>query len=488
MRGVAFSPGCVVEAARRLAAEPYAEPRGAAPKPLDTIGYDQWRDIRHVPEKSLWHGEGLGFEAQFFVASFIYHSPVELFEIGGGFAKRIEPDRSLFDFGPLTDLLPSDAKIAFSGFRLHGALNWPNRLDEIIVFQGASYFRALGRHHAYGLSARGLAINTMADVAEEFPSFRRMWLERPDADIVRIHALLDGPSATGAYHMILRPGSATVIDITAHLFPRRTLGNVGIAPLTSMFLFNTVNRASVRDFRSAVHDSDGLAMLTGSGERLWRPLNKHRQSQISAFQDRNPRGFGLIQRERSFFAYQDLEARYERRPSAWVEPVGDWGAGAVELVELATGGEYDDNIVAFWRPIQPLERGRSYTFNYRVHWTNDVPLPASRARVLATRVGSGAKPDGTLFVIDFEGLPAPGADAVDLEQAAVDVPTATVESSAGTVHGQDLRVNPDTGGWRLSFRFDPRGASLSELRAQLSRRDTPVSETWLHRWVADPSS
>lgn len=484
--GTSFRPELVRETARQLAAHPYVAPERAAPPPLDAIGYDQWRDIRHIPNRALWHDQGLGFEAQFFVASFIYQLPVELFEVHNGTVAAILPDRGLFDLGPLSVLLPDAAQLRYSGFRLHGPLKRSDRLDEIIAFQGASYFRALGRDHTYGLSARGLAIDTVSTVPEEFPRFRSFWIERPEApSLIRIHALLDSGSVTGAYHFTLRPGQSTVMDVEAHLFPRQALTNVGVAPLTSMFLFNTVNRASARDFRSAVHDSDGLAVLTGANERLWRPLNKHRQSQVSAFLDYNPRGFGLIQRQRSFAAYQDLEARYERRPSAWVEPIGDWGEGAVELVELSTGGEYDDNIVAFWRPAQALQRGHAYMYQYRLHWADDVPLTTAQARVLSTRVGVDSRSDASLFVIDFEGLPEPGRSAVDLERAAAELPTPVIEASAGAVRGQDLRVNPETGGLRLSFYFEPRNAPLSELRAQLRRNETPISETWLYRWTAD---
>ncbi len=479
-----FRPDLVREAARHLAAAPFQPSPNTAPASLAAIGYDQWRDIRFKPERALWRGLHLGFEAQFFMASFLYREPVELFEVDDGTIVPIRPDRTAFDFGSLVSPLPADADIGYSGFRLHGPLNRSDVLDEIIVFQGASYFRAIGRHHSYGMSARGLALNTVSAVPEEFPRFRTFWIERPSSTgAIRVHALLDGPSIAGAYHMTIKPGLPTVIEIEANLYPRETLTNVGIAPLTSMFLFNGVNRARVHDFRSAVHDSEGLAILNGRAERLWRPLNKHRQTQVSAFVDENPRGFGLVQRQRDFKAYQDLEAHYERRPSTWVEPLGPWGKGAVELIELSTGREYDDNIVAFWRPAEPLQAGRSYQYRYRLSWSDDVPHFAARARVLATRAGAGATPDESLFVVDFEALPKPIGETSPKEPAVH--PTPHLTASAGILLGHTLQMNPETGGYRLSFRFDPQNAPLSELRAELRRGDVVVSEAWLFRWTPD---
>lgn len=482
--GALFRPELVREIAQRLAAEAYVPPASAALPPLDTIGYDQWRDIRHLPERAIWHGEGLGFEIQLFLASFIYRHPVDLFLVENGTVAPLRSERDMFDLGPLERQLPPDADLRPSGFRMHGPINRSDQLDEIIVFLGASYFRALGRGHGYGLSARGLAVNTMSEESEEFPRFRRFWIEQPlNSTEVRVHALLDSVSITGAFHMLIRPGQTTEMDVEAHLFPRVMLANIGIAPLTSMFLFNTVNRASANDFRSEVHDSDGLAVLTGTGERLWRPLNKPRILQVSAFVDRNPRGFGLIQRERSFSAYQDLEARYERRPSAWVEPRGDWGEGAVELIELSTGGEYADNIIAFWRPAHPLQPGQDYTYVYRLSWTDDVIGRSGLARVAKTRIGAGSRAGSQLFVIDFEGLPAPGDSGLAVSTSAPELPTPVIQASAGVISGANLRTNPETGGMRLSFHFEPQKAALSELRAQLFNGATPIAETWLYRWT-----
>ena len=107
----------------------------------------------------------------------------------------------------------------------------------------------------------------------------------------------------------------------------------------------------------------GLALQTGQDEHSGDRSPIRATLQISAFADTSPRGFGLLQRERMFADYQDLEARYENRPSVWVEPIGDWGEGAVELVEIPSEQEVNDNIVAFWRPHDPLRAKGEYMLN-----------------------------------------------------------------------------------------------------------------------------
>ena len=229
--------------------------------------------------------------------------------------------RGLFDFSLQDHRVPLNAPLSFSGFRIHAPLNVPGRYDEFMVFQGSSYFRGLGKGHSYGLSARGLAISTGSSRPEEFPLFRAFWIERPrHAQSITVHALLDSPSVTGAYTFQIWPGAETRMDVAAELFPRCDLTEVGLAPLTSMFLKDTHDDDGPADFRPAVHDSDGLAVWNARGERLWRPLVSPRQVQNTTLLDDNLRGFGLIQRARSFAAYEDLEANYHTRPSAWVEP------------------------------------------------------------------------------------------------------------------------------------------------------------------------
>ena len=468
--------------AGELAGKAYAAPPEEAPKGAADLDYDQFRQIRFRRERTIWRGEGLNFELQVLPTGWLFKTPVEINIVDGGGVRPLSPDNSYFDLGPLAGKLAPEARFGFSGFRITGPLNRPDLFDEIIVFQGASYFRALSRGQIYGLSARGLALNVGQAGGEEFPHFRRFWIEKPQAGVsqIVIHALLDSPSVTGAYRLQVTPGSPTTIDVQSTLFPRRELANAGIAPLTSMFLFSGVNRARVSDFRPAVHDSDGLAILNGWGEHLWRPLSNPRRLQTSSFLDQNPRGFGLIQRSRAFAQYQDLEARYERRPSAWVEPGAGWGPGSVELFEIPSEEEIHDNIVSYWKPAQALAAGQAHAFNYRLAWPNDVPRSWPGAVVHATRSGLINGPQrktGALqFVVDFRGIVA---------SPTADLPTARVDASAGAVSTPVVQANPEIDGLRVSFSFDPKGAASSELRLALQANDKPMAETWLYRWTKD---
>ena len=237
-----------------------------------------------------------------------------------------------------------------------------------MAFLGASYFRFLGRGQRYGLSARGLAIGGGRRLNEEFPYFREFWIETPDpnAETITIYALLDGESATGAFRFDLVPGQDTYLETSVTLFARKTIPTVGLAPLSSMFFVGKNDRRFSDDFRSELHDSDGLLMHTGAGEWIWRPLSNPLAPSVSAFMDRDPRGFGLLQRDRNFSDYQDLDLAYELRPSYWIEPRDNWGEGKVELLELPTGDETNDNIVVAWAPKDAIEAGKSLSYAYRI--------------------------------------------------------------------------------------------------------------------------
>ena len=327
------------------------------------MGYDEYRDLRFRPERAVWRGEDLGFELQFFVSAYIYRTPVEIFLVENDAIRQVAADRALFEFGPQESKVPLHAPLGFSGFRIHAPLKRPNYYDELLAFQGASYFRGLGKAHSYGLSARALALNTEGPEPEEFPLFRSFWIERPkDRHSITVHALLDSPSVTGAYTFAIEPGAETVMDVDVHLFPRRDVSKVGFAPMSSMFLKDTHDSDGPSDFRPAIHDRDGFAAWNARDERLWRPLVNPPQLQLSCFRDNNPKGFGLVQRGRRLYDYQDLEAHYHERPSAWIAPKGNWGAGCAQLVEIPTRAEYFDNIVAFWRPDAALVAGQTCSF------------------------------------------------------------------------------------------------------------------------------
>ena len=450
------------------------------------MGYDEYRDLRFRPERAVWRAENLGFELQFFVSAYIYRSAVEIFLVEDDSIRPLNADRTLFDFGPQHGKVPLQAPLSFSGFRIHAPLKRPDYYDELLTFQGASYFRGLGRNHSYGLSARALALNTEGPEPEEFPLFRSFWIERPkDQHSLTVHGLLDSPSVTGAYTFVIRPGAATVMDVDAQIFPRRDLSKVGFAPLTSMFLKDTHDGDGPLDFRPAIHDSGGLAALNSRDERLWRPIVSPPEMQTSCFRDSNPKGFGLIQRERQFDAYQDLEAHYQDRPSAWVEPTRDWGDGCVQLIEIPTEAEYFDNIVASWRPDKTFLAGHAYAIGYRLSWCDDVPA-WNGYRVGKTRIGVGSRPDTVRFVVDFldwrgsklEQVASVGITDVPLRP----LPEAVISSSAGVIGNPLVQANPDIDGVRATFEFDPQGRKESELRLALVANGEPASEVWLFRW------
>ena len=479
----AFDAAILREQARALATVPYQSPEGALPEVLAELDDDQHRDIRFRPEAALWSGLDLGAEVQFFHLGNRYRAPVHIYEVEGGMAREVLYAPELFDFGsnPLDGELSTH--LGFAGFRLHYPLNRPEDLDEVAAFLGASNFRAIGRGQQYGLSARGIAVDPGLTSDEEFPAFRAFWLERPAARAERltVHALLDGPSLAGAYRFVIAPGGATVMDVSATLFPRRAVQLIGLAPLTSMFLFGPGDRAGIDDFRPSVHDSDGLQIWTGQGEWIWRPLGNPATPRLSAFADDDPRGFGLLQRARDFTAYQDLEARYELRPSLWVEPQGAWGPGHVRLLELPTG-EIHDNIAAFWVSKRPFEPGTERQIGYRLHWGAIPPVTPDRGRTLATRSGaggiSGEESDGAWrkFVIDFAGgrlntLPA-GAPV-----------EAEVWHSAGEITSPVAQKNDVTAGWRAFFDLLPGNEGPTELRCVLRIQDTVLTETWTYQWT-----
>lgn len=468
-----FDAQTVRTLARNLAAAAYKAPDTGLPGPIADLGYDAYRNIRFDPNQALWRGQNLPFQAQFFHRGWLYKPKVDIFEVENGRARPVLYRPEMFNYGPeVKGPLPPD--LGFAGFRLHCPINRPDYYDEVAVFLGASYFRAVGKSLGYGLSSRGLSLNTGNPAGEEFPDFRAFWLERPQpgTNSIVVWGLLDSPSTSGAMRITLRPGEDTVMDVELTLYPRTDLAQPGIAAGTSMFLFDPSNRMAVDDWRPAVHDSDGLMMLTGRNEALWRPLANPRTLQLSAFQDAGPRGFGLMQRARRLEDYDDLEARYEIRPSLWVEPIGDWGEGAVTLIEIPTKQEIHDNIVALWRPKQPLRAKQEHGFLYRLHWCATAPVRSDLARFQPFRTGPAEK--GRVFVIDtVGGKPAPGAKA-----------EARVTVDKGAVQNVVAIPNPEQGGWRVSFEMIPGDARAVELRATLFQGDVPLSETWIYRWTA----
>jgi len=476
---VPFSASQVRQMARDLASKPYKEPDTSLPDSLSKLSYDHYRDLRFIPDKSLWRGTDVPLEIQLFHRGFLYRNRVNISLVENGQASQVVYSPDLFTYGRV-EPQPENIDLGFSGFRIHGPINRPDYFDEIAVFQGGSYFRAIAKDQIYGLSARGLAIKTADGSGEEFPAWRGFWIERPGPNVnsVVVHALLDSESASAAYRFTIRPGDSTVIDTEMALYPRTDIDKGGLAPLTSMFFFDANDRMDIDDFRPGVHDSDGLAIWNGRGERLWRPLINPSTLQISDLYDTNPRGFGLMQRQREFSDFEDLEALYEKRPSLWIEPIGDWGEGAVQLVEIPTKEEIHDNIVAYWRPKEVLRSGGEYLYSYRMHWCAQNPfMPPELAIFHKTRSGLVPNDENRrLFVMD-----AVGGRLKDIPLD--DQIRASVSTNFGTIEHIVVQPNPETGGWRVSFRLVPSGEPVVELRAQLLRGEERLSEVWVYRWT-----
>ena len=464
--------------AKTLAASPYVEPATRVPDWLLKLSYDEHRRIRFDPNRSWWHQEGLPFQLQFFHPGFLLNRTVQISEIDGGKAEPIKFDPKFFIYDDVKKKGELPPSMGFAGFRILYPLNKSD--DELGAFQGASYFRMLCRNTVYGLSARGLALNTAEPGGEEFPTFTEFWIEKPSmgATSLLVYALLDGPSVTGAYRFEINPGAETVTTVRAALYFRKAVKTVGIAPLTSMFWHGENTNVATDDFRPEVHDSDGLMIETGAGEWLWRPLTNPKTVRVAAFGDERPRGFGLLQRDRNFEHYQDLEASYHMRPSAWVEPMGGWGAGSVRLVELPTPDESNDNIVAFWTPDRLPPPGTPLELEYRLHWfTNQIRPPAGYA--IATRHGRTKTHETDLerFVVDFTGpyLSKEGPDpAIE--------PVVTVGQGA-KLAGATLQKNPYNGSWRVAFAIKPDGSGHPvELRCFLRKPPHVLTETWTYLW------
>ena len=465
----------VVALARELASRPY-EARAMVPQEWQDLTYEQYRSIRFRLDRALWYGTDTPFNVDFFAPGLYFPRTVQVDSVHAGMTATVPFDLEMFDKAEDVPTLPVHDSLGFSGFRLRTEMHRPGKTDEFCVFQGASYFRAIGLHEVYGLSARGLALKTGDPEGEEFPEFIRFWLERPKPGQrnMIVHALMDSPSVAGAYRFDITAGDDCVMEVEATLFPREELPHVGIAPGTSMFLFDQTNHNRFDDFRPAVHDSDGLMIRNGAGEVIWRPLANPTRLQVSSFVDMNPRGFGLMQRKREFSDYADLEAQYHKRPGLWVEPMGDWGKGTVTLVEIPADQEIYDNIVAYWRPAEPVAAGSQLDLSYRLIWGEN-PERTAMPRVINTAMGENTFGEGRLAVIDFEENELFG----DLEALSIFVQSPHVETSEGV-----LQRNPDTGGLRLAFSFQPGDRHHVELRAQLRLGDEPASEVWMYRWIA----
>jgi glucans biosynthesis protein len=462
-----------LDEARRLGATPYRYAPADLPAPFAGLDYNAYRGIRPKPGQASMLPHAPDFAVDLLPPGLFFPDPVRIDRDTGSGPMEIDfaPDLFAFDERYFTDVPDTVAGAGFSGLRLRHPLNAPDRMDEVLVVQGASYFRALGRAMSYGLSARAVAIGTGGATPEEFPRFTHLRLHPAQNASVRLEGVIDSPSLAGHMNMTLQPGTATVMDISVTLFPRREIPDIGIAPLTSMYLKGPLRASVSDDFRPRVHDSDLLVIDNGAGERLWRPISNPARVETSAFLDDAPKGFGLYQSSRSFRDFEDTEARYHDRPNAVVRPVGDWGAGAVTLVEIPTGDEFMDNIVAFWRPDAPLLPDNEYRFDYSLRWTL-APPHTGPGRVLQSRSGREHDRPGTRrYVIDIAG------------DATGRTPDITASGPA-EITGVSLFSLPEGRGTRVTFLLTPSDVAAVDLRLVV-RDETDDANTvvWLHRWT-----
>lgn len=470
--------------ARALAEAPYAPQPETLPESLQNLTWDAYQQIRFDSEHALWAKEKTLLRAEFFHLGLFFKTPITMYELVQGKARKINYDSDLFQYGKSGVRgwrLPKD--LGFAGFRLRYHTDWSR---DLAAFLGASYFRAVGGEMQYGMSARGLAVDTALPRPEEFPVFTHFWLERPaeGSDIMTVYALLNSPSVAGAYRFDIQPGQTLTMNVDAAIYPRHPIERLGIAPLTSMFMVGENDRRTGHDWRPEIHDSDGLAMHTGQGEWIWRPIANPAQMRFNAYMDTNPRGFGLVQRDQNFDHYQDDGVFYDKRPSVWVTPRGDWGAGSVQLVEIPTVDETFDNIVAFWNPAKKIKTGQELLYSYTLAFGANAPKPPTLAHVVDTFTGLGGVIGqkrtyySKRFVIDFKGG--------DLPMIGQNTPIQPViTASAGRIEITSVRPQHAIHGYRVMFDIVPPDESQTpiNLRCFLEADGRPLSETWIYQWT-----
>ena len=477
-----FSFDALTDAARARAANPYEDPP-REDEFAEGLTYDDYRRINFDPDRARLDFEGSRFRLAAFHLGWLFAEPVGLYEVAEGVARPMSfttDDFLYYDGLPFIE----GPVPGVSGFRLATPLNTPGRFDEVVAFQGASYFRALGRGSAYGLSARGLAIDTATGGDEEFPRFSAFYVERPEpgAGAITVYADLDSPSVAGAYRFVVAPGEETHMEVTARLFFRRAVEHLGVAPLTSMFLYDDTNRTAFDDYRPRVHDSDGLKIERAGGDVLWRALTNPPRLATSYFRETDPRAFGLHQRDRGYEDFQDAGAHYQDRPSVQVEPMGDWGTGSIRLVEIPTDLEINDNVVTYWLPEGGVPEGGEREYAYRLRWGMLPPGGGDLAHVAATLAGaggvSGVESDGRTrkFVVDFAG----GRLAELPPEAEVEPKVAIYR---GDVRSEVLSKVPGRNIWRLAIDVEPSSDTAVELLAYVEGYGERLSETWLYQWI-----
>ncbi len=472
-----FSDSLVTTMARELAKKPFVAPSTDLPAPFAKLSYDQYVAIRQKPGSAIWANENLGFALEPLHRGFIFSAPMAINLVENGHARRLGYDPARFDFGGL-QVPAAVADIGYSGFRILQPQSQGDGLHDVAIFQGASFFRAIARGQNFGVTARALSIRTADPKGEEFPLIREVWIERPSlaTNALVLHALVDSDSLTGAYRFTLRPGDVTIMDTECTLFPRTAIDGLGLGTMAGMAFFGPQGRRGIEDVREAVYDVGGLQVLNANGEWLWRPVSNRETLQLSSFLNNNPRGFGMLQRERRFGDFQDDDQHWELRPSLWIEPLSDWGEGSVVLVEIPSDAEINDNIVCFWRPKTPLAAAAETAFSYRQSWCWTPLERPNLAIVTDTRMGRGSNGRRRRFIVEFtsEAFADPARTA-DL--------TPAVSTSAGTILAVRTFGLPINKTFRVHFELEPND-NMAELRLVLEQGGKAASETWLYRWTS----
>jgi len=473
----------IVDAARTSATESYEQDDHGLNSKLKEVDYTTYRSIRFKPEQSLWHGEN-DYELQFFHPGFLYEYPVTIHTIGeSNKPERLAFNSDMFNYdGSASGLAGlTDEKSGFAGFRVHYPIKNEEYKDEFAVFLGASYFRLVGKNQVYGISARGLAIDTALAKGEEFPHFTEFWIIEPSkGKPITIYARLESPSVAGAYKFVIQPDIDTSVKVESWLFARDDVNKLGIAPFTSMFLYGENTEKRHDDYRPEVHDSDGVLMVTHADEEIWRPLTNPARLQVTSLSDANPKGFGMLQRDGKWDNYLDAEANYHLRPGLWVTPEAGFEKGRLEVVEIPTKSEIHDNIVAFWTPEKPFKAGESLYFAYELKTVEQNPFVSELASVVRTRQGKAVLPgdefkDDALsttrqFSVDFS---APSDIAFDNESMKL-----VVQGTNGTISQQRLYPVADGQEWRATFFVKPKEKQTVDMRAYIEKDGKRVSEVW----------
>ncbi len=471
-----------------LAAKPYAPPPMPDPDIVKTMNFDTAKHILPDPDHALF-GDGRGpYPISLLAVGQLFPKTVRMFALTDGQAREVIFQADYFKSppdGPLSKLPPTPSPFAGLEFLqaydkpvLRGHEGWAR-------FIGASYFRAVGEANQFGVSSRAVAQNSGIAIPEEFPDFTHFWVGEgeTDDDPITLYALLDGPSIVGAYRFVMHRGRGTTMDITLQLHIRQPIERLGISPMTSMFWYSESVKGAATDWRPEIHDSDGVAMWTANGDHLWRPLIDPDKLTISKFPDDKFRGFGLMQRDKNYDHYLDA-VFYERRPCCWCEPIGDWGKGSVQLLEIPTDNEIYDNIVLSWVADAPNKAGDVLDYRFKLLWRDTDPYPGKLALCVATRLGAGdiqGAPRSKVlrkFILEFKG----GFQATRVADAK---PEPVLETSRGKFLNIVVEPSPDgdLGLWRIQFDLDPDGTDPVDLRCHLAYQGEALTETWVYHYV-----